>query len=466
MNMIYLQFTLILFQLALICSALAHDKQLYLLHSFCNQYHRSSMIIFNNLDWWNESRKHNNVQIVKFMSQFYLRITVTFTDMQPSCQIQEDTAGITPLFVLQYSTSPDFQKFLKQCFEEGQFSGKIIWLFFTSSALSPYLFNDLKDLNIRLDSNVLITIQDSEGKGQLMETYNLGQNSNPQYHVVTQWDSKNTSLLLPPQLYKYNKQRRGNLQGYQLRAVAVTVNEFYTQIQKIGNRYEILGGYFAETFKNLADTLNFTYNITYLPGYAYGNTPTDNSSSWSGMIGMMQRHEADLSVCEASITIDRLEVMDFTMAVHTASRKLYIHEGIKELRMDWYFRPFSISTWLALITALFLFTFISTFLHYITHKTKRRTRRAGFLSNFFTIVTIMLQQGTEQPASLSIRLVLQSSAVLFLVVHVAYSAKLTALSTLYKPQPPVSHIRDLLKSSSWKFGIMDGSLPFNIFKAS
>jgi hypothetical protein len=74
--------------------------------------------------------------------------------------------------------------------------------------------------------------------------------------------------------------------------------------------------------------------------------------------------------------------------------------------------------------------------------------------------------GTGYPSSFSVRLVQQSSALLFLVVHIAYSAKLTSLATLHKPQPPLAHLRDILKSSSWKFGVMNASLPFNVFKAS
>jgi hypothetical protein len=56
----------------------------------------------------------------------------------------------------------------------------------------------------------------------------------------------------------------------------------------------------------------------YLPGYSYGNTPTDNTSFWSGMIGVFERQEADISVCEMSVTAERLDVMDFTLPLHTA----------------------------------------------------------------------------------------------------------------------------------------------------
>jgi hypothetical protein len=62
-----------------------------------------------------------------------------------------------------------------------------------------------------------------------------------------------------------------------------------------------------------------SYTVKYIPGYSYGNTPTDNTSFWTGMIGMIQRHEADISLCEVSVTADRLEVIDFTLPLHTAA---------------------------------------------------------------------------------------------------------------------------------------------------
>jgi hypothetical protein len=36
------------------------------------------------------------------------------------------------------------------------------------------------------------------------------------------------------------------------------INEFYTQIEKTGDHFEVTGGYFGEAFKTLADILNFT----------------------------------------------------------------------------------------------------------------------------------------------------------------------------------------------------------------
>jgi hypothetical protein len=36
------------------------------------------------------------------------------------------------------------------------------------------------------------------------------------------------------------------------------------------------------------------------------------------MIGVFERQETDISVCEVSATAERLDVMDFTLPLHTA----------------------------------------------------------------------------------------------------------------------------------------------------
>jgi hypothetical protein len=36
------------------------------------------------------------------------------------------------------------------------------------------------------------------------------------------------------------------------------------------------------------------------------------------MIGVFERQEADISVCEISVTAERLDVMDFTLPLHEA----------------------------------------------------------------------------------------------------------------------------------------------------
>ena len=79
---------------------------------------------------------------------------------------------------------------------------------------------------------------------------------------------------------------------------------------------------------------------------------------------------------------------------------------------------------------------------------------------------MLLSTGANYPPDFSVRLVQQSSAFLFMVVHIGYSAKLTSLAAMHRPQPPLAQLADILKSSRWKFGVMNASLVFNIFKAS
>ncbi|PSN47436.1 Ionotropic receptor 110 [Blattella germanica] len=395
------------------------------------------------------------------MSPKCIQVAVITMNERVTCQLHPNTAGRNPHLIMFYQGSTTQSLFLKKCSEEQQFGDKNFWLFITNQSLTTDLFFILKGLNIQFNSNVFVATQTNGTQNMFTEVYTDGHDLKIE-EDATIWEN-----TMAGQTYNYAKIKRfRNLHGHRLTAIAVGVNKFYTEVKKSGNQFQIVGGYFGEVFKTLAHLLNFTYSVKYLTGYAYGNTPTDDNSSWTGIIGYIQRNEADLSACEVSIVGDRLLVMDFSMPVHISRRRLYIHEGIKVLHMDWYFRPFKMSTWCALIICLFFFTLINSFLHHISYKMEAVQRRVGILSNFFTVVTIMLQQGTEYPANMSVRLVLLSCAFMFLVVHVAYSAKLMSLATMYISPPPLQHLDDILKSTSWKFSLTNGSLEYNIFKTA
>ncbi|KAJ9599599.1 hypothetical protein L9F63_009916, partial [Diploptera punctata] len=397
------------------------------------------------------------------MSKQYIQARVSTIKEQTSCEMLPDSTGKMPLIVLSYEASSLQHKFLKQCFEMQQFGGKSIWLLMSTWKLSYHLLHILSSLNVPFNSNVFTIIHDETYGIQLSEVYAIGPNSVLQHNVISTWGIEDAHRLttFPKLPYKYAKPlKRSSMKHYKLIATSVSANKFYTYITETDSEFQVAGGYFGEIFKNLAQDLNFTYRIKFQPGYAYGLPPTDSNSTWTGVLGDIQRGEADLSACEVSALGNRLTFMDFTIPVHITVRRLFIHEGLKKLEMYSYFWPFQISIWITFIAVFFLFTIINTTFYRIA----RTQKKLGFLSNVFVFISIILQQGSDYPVNMPIRLVLHTCDVLFLVVHTAYSAKLTALAMLYEPPPPITDTADLLKSSSWRFGIINGSLEYNMYK--
>ena len=72
------------------------------------------------------------------------------------------------------------------------------------------------------------------------------------------------------------------------------------------NQVELIGLYgevWEEMVKNLG--LNFTVAMS----HQYGGKNEDGS--WSGMVGMLHRNEADIAVADFTPTNERYEVVDF-----------------------------------------------------------------------------------------------------------------------------------------------------------
>ncbi|KIH68077.1 hypothetical protein ANCDUO_01589 [Ancylostoma duodenale] len=84
------------------------------------------------------------------------------------------------------------------------------------------------------------------------------------------------------------------------------------------NHYE---GFCIDLLNEMAAILKFNYTIIEVQDGSYGIE--DETGRWNGIIGVLQRHEADLSVSAVTITYSRVEVVDFTLP--------FMHLGISIL---------------------------------------------------------------------------------------------------------------------------------------
>ena len=66
-------------------------------------------------------------------------------------------------------------------------------------------------------------------------------------------------------------------------------------------------GFCIDLLIEMSKILNFTFEIFEVEDGAYG--VRDDSGQWNGIIGVLQRHEADLSVSAVTITYSRVTVV-------------------------------------------------------------------------------------------------------------------------------------------------------------
>ena len=132
------------------------------------------------------------------------------------------------------------------------------------------------------------------------------------------------------------------------------------QLYRAGSaaQFTNLTGIFPEVYYVLQRTLGWNFKLALSPERTWGILQEDGET-WIGMIGMLQRKEADMGLSTFSITAARSKAADFSPAIDIEKCALFvIHPGIG---IDWqpYVKEFSNMVWLAM--AIFSLILVLTF---------------------------------------------------------------------------------------------------------
>lgn len=73
-------------------------------------------------------------------------------------------------------------------------------------------------------------------------------------------------------------------------------------------------GFCIDLLKEMSKVLNFTFEILEVEDGTYG--VQDETGRWNGIIGVLQRHEADLSISAVTITYSRVKVIGKRIQVY------------------------------------------------------------------------------------------------------------------------------------------------------
>nr|CAD2187510.1 unnamed protein product [Meloidogyne enterolobii] len=146
------------------------------------------------------------------------------------------------------------------------------------------------------------------------------------------------------------QQQRGWPSGEQQPSFEEINNE---EIEDDNSLYE---GFCIDLLREMAKLLNFTYELVEVDDGAYG--VEDEYGHWNGIIGVLQRHEADLSVSALTITYSRVSVVDFTLPFMHLGIAILLRRGMGTddgerisapgANFFTFMEPLSLSVWMAL----------------------------------------------------------------------------------------------------------------------
>uniref|UniRef100_A0A915EK41 Uncharacterized protein n=1 Tax=Ditylenchus dipsaci TaxID=166011 RepID=A0A915EK41_9BILA len=214
-----------------------------------------------------------------------------------------------------------------------------------------------------------------------------------------------------------------NLSGEKLRVVVYLEEPFvmrkYANIKGATDTYE---GFCIDLLQEMANTLNFTFEIVEVEDGTYG--VEDETGRWNGIIGVLQRHEADLSVSAVTITYSRVSVIDFTLPFMHLGIAILVSKNLDDSAQSsglvgpgsstlfTFLEPLSFSVWVCLGIAYFsvacMMWFLARFSPYEWFddvqrldredkrlKSRKHKNQFNLLNSLWFAVGSLMQQGSD-----------------------------------------------------------------------
>lgn len=207
----------------------------------------------------------------------------------------------------------------------------------------------------------------------------------------------------------------------------------------------------------LLEKLNATMNFSIMSTWGYYNK---TSKQWSGMIGQLDRHEADIGGTALFLTPDRVAIIEYlSMATPTRAKFVFRAPPLSYVA-NIYTLPFNTKVWMSLGGFLVLITIVV----YLTYSFEEYIRRNDNKWNMAKLTDIILltvgaicQMGShKEPKSKSGRVATMFLFITLLFLYTSYTANIVAL--LQSTTNSIRTLEDLLKSQL-EFGVDD--TPYN-----
>ncbi|XP_044010098.1 glutamate receptor 2-like [Aphidius gifuensis] len=252
--------------------------------------------------------------------------------------------------------------------------------------------------------------------------------------------------------------KKKNLQGLNLRVSAVKNAKFI-----IHGRYKY-SGFLGDVITELIEYLKFKISSFAVEDYC--GSWDEDESMWSGVVGSVVSGESDLGIALVSMTIQRIDVVDFTLPIITTRSGMYIEKPVIGDTIQWfeYFRIFDEQVWITVI-GIMLITSLS--LTIIIYQPWRNTFCSVFFGNLLDIWGLFCQQGlSDIPKQFSIRISYFSVFITVSIVYATYSGCLTSFFTAPTITMPFNDMIEFSKQKEYELIMLKESADYDVFYES
>uniref|UniRef100_A0A0K8WAY1 Glutamate receptor, ionotropic kainate 2 n=1 Tax=Bactrocera latifrons TaxID=174628 RepID=A0A0K8WAY1_BACLA len=313
---------------------------------------------------------------------------------------------------------------------------------------------------------------------------------NPMLERITHIWNKNQSLVAYEKLVeakaikeqKYNEEDDFTPKRVKY-TVATRVGEPYFMWRKEpdGVHYEgneRFEGYAVDLIYALAEECNFDFVFQPVPDNNYGSYDK-TTDEWNGIIRQLMDNNAQIGICDLTITQARRTVVDFTVPfMQLGVSILFYKEPPPPKKLFGFFAPFSLTVWICLLVALMVTALALVVLGRFSKpdwiSAIAHDPNPGELENIWNLsnslwlnVGSILNQGCDLlPRGPAMRMFTAFWWIFSLLLSQTYIAKLAAFITASKMESPVSSLHDLVGQNKIQFGMLKGGSTSFLFSDS
>ncbi|XP_014473269.1 PREDICTED: glutamate receptor ionotropic, kainate 2-like [Dinoponera quadriceps] len=240
-------------------------------------------------------------------------------------------------------------------------------------------------------------------------------------------------------------------------------------------RYE---GYCIDLIEHIANHLKFQYKFELVPDGQYGSYNA-KTKSWDGLIRRLLDREADLAICDLTITYQRESAVDFSMPfMNLGISILFSKPEEKVPNLFSFLSPLSADVWIYMATA-YLAVSIMLFLqarmapgewdnpHPCNADPEELENNFNLKNSMWLTIGSLMQQGSDiLPKAPSIRMLASMWWFFTLIMISSYTANLAAFLTVDKMDTPIKGVEDLAKQTKIKYGSLGRGSTANFFRDS
>ncbi|GFS55203.1 uncharacterized protein NPIL_528831 [Nephila pilipes] len=217
--------------------------------------------------------------------------------------------------------------------------------------------------------------------------------------------------------------------------VAAIVLKSLFNVSKV-NGHIVPNGLEGRMLKCLVEKLKFEFELVLPNDGKYGSR--DNNGTWNGVIGLVQRGEADIGLAGLSITEDRWEDVDFSIPYSVIDRVFAIKEPGEMHKITAFIYPFSQNVWVLYILMILAATVLFQ---------RMLLRRATLLGSFLSVLGSVVSQAIDNVRETPWRRVLFGLwMTIAAVMPFFYSISFLSYLTMPEKVPVPSNFEELSKA--------------------